>query len=242
MAAHWNSPTELRMFDFFKKKTPAAFPAAPKAAMEVISPSPEYEPPSPIGTAVPQPLAGRNGHVGAIEALTLDGTLYFFGFDFRSDLVLSPLIADADLMARFASRHMAQRDGRHNDIYWRELVDCAVEASQLCSDEAGRSFDSQMLAATIDRLERVRRQGALDPGFAIEYHLRYLLGAAGGWEVPEEAGTDDPDLWIAQIAGDTPLDNGASLQHVASRLQTHLNALVDAAPGNWRYRFAALQR
>lgn len=233
------------MFDFFRKKspapgsTPAASPTASRAAETDTAPSPLHE---PAGHAVPPPLAGRDGHVGAIEAITLDGTMYFFGFDFRSDLVLSPLIADAALMARFASRHMAQRDGKHDEAYWRELVGHAVEDSQLCSDEAGRSFDSQMLAATIARLDRVRREGALDPGFAIEYHLRYLLGAAGGWEVPEEAGTDDPDLWIAQIAGDKPLNDGASLQHIASRLQKHLNALVDAAPGNWRYRFAALQR
>ena len=240
------------MFDFFKKIFPAPKPAAAPAATSAATsaatpaadsaPSPLHEPATPIGHTVPPPLAGRNGHVGAIEAITLDGTMYFFGFDFRSDLVLSPLIADAELMARFASRHMAQRDGRHDVAYWRELVGHAVEDSQLCSDDAGRSFDSQMLAATIERLDRVRREGALDPGFAIEYHLRYLLGAASAWEVPEEAGTDDPDLWIAQIAGDKPLDDGASLQHIASRLQKHLNALVEAAPGNWHYRFAALQR
>ncbi|SEK06204.1 MULTISPECIES: hypothetical protein [unclassified Variovorax] len=217
------------MFDFFKKKSPAAAPAVPAAAGDAA------------GAGVPAPLAGRDGHVGAIEALTLDGTMYFFGFDFRSDLVLSPLMSDPVLMARFASRHMAQRDGTHDKAYWAALVGFAREGSELCSNDDGRSFDSRMLAATLARLAHVRREGTPEPGFTVEYHLRYLLGAAGGWEVPEEAGSEDADLWISQIAGEAPLADGMPLQEVAARLQLHLNALVDAAPGNWATLFAVLK-
>lgn len=211
------------MFDFFKKKAPVA-----------------AEPPAEPG--VPQPLAGRKGHVGGIEALTLDGTMYFFGFDFSSDLVVSPLIPDADLMARFASEHMEQRDGVHDPAYWRELVGYAIDGSELCVEESSRSFDSQALAATIASLDRVRREGSPEPGFAIEYHLRYLLGAAGGWEVPEEAGDEDADAWIALIAGEEPAPgDGVPLTDVAARLQKHLNALVDTASGNWATLFAVLK-
>lgn len=214
------------MFGFFKKKPPRAAPA-----LRTV----------PASTAVPPPLAGRHGHVGAIEAIGIDGTMHFFGFDFRSDLVLSPLIEDPALMARFASRHMAQRDGTHDETYWQELVGLARESSELCTDDDGRSFDTRMLAATIARLGQVRHSGTADPGFGVEYHLRYLLGAAGGWEVPEEAGAEDTDLWITQIAGQAPLAEGTPLQDVAARLQQHLNALVDAAPGNWATRFAVLK-
>ncbi|QNK66684.1 hypothetical protein [Variovorax sp. PAMC26660] len=209
------------MFDFFKKKPPVPEP--------------------PPASTTPQPLAGRKGHIGGIEALTLDGTLYFFGFDFRSDLVVSPLIPDAALMARFAAEHMEQRDGVHDETYWRELVGYAVDNSELCSDETSRSFDSQALAAAIASLGRVQREGTPEPGFAIEYHLRYLLGAAGGWEVPEEAGDEDADAWIRLIAGAAPVPEGVSLSDVAARLQRHLNALVDAAPGNWATLFAVLK-
>jgi hypothetical protein len=136
------------MFDFFKKKSPSAD--------------------KPRESTGPQPLAGRKGHVGGIEALTLDGTVYFFGFDFGSDLVLSPLISDATLMARFASEHMEQRDGVHDEAYWRELVGYAVDDSELCSEKASRSFDTQALAAAIAGLGRVRREGTPELGFAIE--------------------------------------------------------------------------
>ena len=210
------------MFDFFKKKPPA--PAATKT-----------------GPTVPLPLAGRKGHVGAIESLTLDGTMYFFGFDFGSDLVLSPLIADIDLAARFASQHMAQRDGVHDEAYWRELAGYAVDGSELSSEPESRTFSSQSLAAAVARLARVRREGTVEPGFAIEYHLRYLLGAAGGWEVPEEAGAEDADEWIDVISGNEPLAEGTTLTDIAGRLQAHLNALVDTAPGNWSTLFAVLK-
>ncbi|MFM9923232.1 hypothetical protein VLK31_09600 [Variovorax sp. H27-G14] len=220
------------MFDFFKKKPQPAGTSAAATAAALRS--------VPNGAAVPPPLAGRNGHVGAIEAVAIDGTMYFFGFDFRSDLVLSPLIDDPALMARFASRHMAQRDGTHDEAYWHGLVGLAQQTSELCNDDDGRRFNSQMLAATLARLDRVRRNGTPDPGFRIEHHLRYLLGAAGGWRMADPAGPEDVDLWIAQIAGKQPLADGAALQDVAARLQQHLNALVAAAPGNWATRFAVL--
>ena len=212
------------MFDFFKKKKPPA----PAVAVET-------------GLAVPLPLAGRKGHVGAIEAVTLDGTMYFFGFDFSSDLVLSPLIADIDLAARFASQHMMQRDGAHDEAYWRELAGYAVEGSELATKEESRTFSTESLAAAVASLARVRREGTVEPGFAIEYHLRYLLGAAGGWEVPEEAGTEDADEWIDVISGNEPLAEGTTLTDIAGRLQAHLNALVDTAPGNWSTKFAVLK-
>jgi hypothetical protein len=215
------------MFGLFKKK-----PAAPDGAAA----------PDASALPLPLPLAGRDGHVGAIESVTLDGTMHYFGFDFGSDLVLSPLIADPALMVRFASRHMAQRDGTHDETYWRELVGFAEEGSELSSDDASRTFDSRQLAHAIARLERVRREGTPEPGFAIGYHLRFLLGAAGGWEVPEEAGAEDADVWIAQVAGDEPLADSATLQDIAARLQAHLDALVDAAPGNWAQHFAVLKR
>lgn len=212
------------MFDFFKKKKPPA----PAATVET-------------GPAVPLPLAGRKGHVGAIEAVTLDGTMYFFGFDFSSDLVLSPLIADIDLAARFASQHMTQRDGTHDEAYWRELAGYAVEGSELATKEESRTFSTESLAAAIASLARVRREGTVEPGFAIEYHLRYLLGAAGGWEVPEEAGTEDADEWIDVISGNEPLAEGTTVTDIAGRLQAHLSALVDTAPGNWSTKFAVLK-
>ncbi|MFE5842718.1 hypothetical protein ACFQ7N_13850 [Streptomyces niveus] len=67
-------------------------------------------------------LPGRTGVIGGIESLVLDGRRLFFGFDFTSDQVLSPLIGDAGAMARYAARHLRQRTGVHDESYWAELV------------------------------------------------------------------------------------------------------------------------
>jgi len=58
------------------------------------------------------PLPDRIGRVGGIESLSLDGRRYYFGFDYKSDVVLSPLIDDPGAMAAFASEYMRQTTGK----------------------------------------------------------------------------------------------------------------------------------
>jgi hypothetical protein len=38
------------------------------------------------------PIDDRVGHVGGIESMTVDGRRWYFGFDYSSDMVVSPLI------------------------------------------------------------------------------------------------------------------------------------------------------
>src|SRR4051794_16863280 len=99
--------------------------------------------------------------------MTVDGRRWYFGFDYSSDLVGSPLVDDPALMSDFAGEHTGQRDGPHEPPFWRELVDASVEQSDLVDSDEDRQFTSELLAA--------RR---LQP----DYHLQYLLGAASGWD------------------------------------------------------------
>lgn len=174
--------------------------------------------------------------VGGIESLVLDGTTYFFGFDFKSDLVLSPLFDDIDAMAAYASVYMLQADGAHDAAYWRELATEAIEESELASSLEERTFSSQVLTLTLEKLHHACQNHATVPGFSIEYHLLYLLEAAGGWGV--DRGDIEADIGI--IAGEQPLAEGESIAQVAQRLQTRLKALVERASGNWSVLFAAL--
>jgi hypothetical protein len=66
------------------------------------------------------------GFVGGIESIVIDGRRWFFGFDYRGDTVISPLIGDPDMMAAFASRYMLQRDGVHGREYWRARVEESI--------------------------------------------------------------------------------------------------------------------
>ncbi|MFJ1843590.1 MULTISPECIES: hypothetical protein [unclassified Streptomyces] len=119
-------------------------------------------------------LPGRIGVVGGIESLVLDGRRLWFGFDFTSDQVLSPLIDDAGAMARYAAQHMRQRTGAHDEHYWAQLVQAAVESSDLVWSDEQRTFTTQALEAG-------------DAGSA-HGHLLYLLDAAT--EEPAHGGTD----------------------------------------------------
>jgi hypothetical protein len=187
--------------------------------------------------SIPMPLAGRDGHVGGIESLVLDGVTYYFGFDFGSDLVVSPLIDDIDLMARFASQHMQQRDGSHDEAYWREL---AGEDSELSADAQSRIFTSQELVKAMAELRLVSLNNVAAPNFNLEYHLRYLLASAGEWA----AGGDEFEAagdYISMIRGDMPLPDDTRFSDAAQHLQKHITALISAAPGNWSGLFSMLK-
>ncbi|MED7949500.1 hypothetical protein [Streptomyces sp. BE303] len=122
------------------------------------------------------PLPDRVGHVAGVESLTLDGHRYYFGFDHRSDLVVSPLVDDPGTMAAFAAEHMRQTDGRHDEAFWAELVAHAVETSALVPEDTDREFTTAGL-----------RAGLPDPGS----HLLCLLGATGEWD---DASTLSPEV------------------------------------------------
>lgn len=118
------------------------------------------------------PIEDRDGWIGGIESIVVDGRRWYFGFDYSSDLVLSPLIDDETTMSLFASRHMSQRDGAHDAAFWRELVAGSVTTSDLTDDAQDREYTSERLATQ-----------RLTP----RYYLSYLLGAAAGW--PDEPET-----------------------------------------------------
>jgi hypothetical protein len=109
------------------------------------------------------PLVDRVGHVAGVESVVVDGRRWYFGMDYGSDLVVSPLIEDPGEMAEFAAKYMAQRDGTHDAAYWADLVSWADENSDLV-EPGGNAYDSATLAAGID------------------YGLLYLFGAVTGWE------------------------------------------------------------
>lgn len=206
----------------------------------------------------PPPIADRTGSVAGIESLTIDGRRYFFGFDYRSDLVVSPLIADAALMAAFASRWMEQADGPQDADYWRELADASVAESELTGDDEDREFSSQEMRRIAAQLAAARRANARQPDLQIGKHALYLLGAASGWpdEALEEAAVaaalerlalDPGDLqWdvvdesIAMLNGEEDLPAAASYADAAAVVESYLRTTVNGAPANWRELFAPL--
>ena len=173
-----------------------------------------------------------------IESLTLDGHRYYFGFDYQSDLVVSPLIDAPDTMAAFASEHLRQTDGRHDAAYWADLVTCAVESSELVSRDAEREFTTEGLRA--------------EPP-APESHLLYLLDAATEWDdsfsLPSDAqqaygrlGFDEDDVaecvdhCLRAVRAEGP--QGRPDEWTVARV--YLTSAVEHLPGNWALLFGPL--
>ncbi|MFF9351854.1 hypothetical protein [Streptomyces sp. NPDC014734] len=177
------------------------------------------------------PLPDRIGHVGGIEALTLDGRRHYFGLDYRNDLVLSPLIDDPAAMAAFASEHMRQTTGTHDAAYWADLVAAAADAG-----EPGR----------------VGTEGETVPGGAgdgmsdAEDHLLYLLGAATGWDdwfdqapevrrAYERLGFDEEETEFVDHCLQAVREHGARArpdEWAVARF--HLTTAAQHLPDNWR--------
>ncbi|MER8230876.1 hypothetical protein [Streptomyces sp. NPDC094049] len=184
------------------------------------------------------PLPGRVGHVGGIESLTLDGRRYYFGFDYQSDLVVSPLIGDPDAMAAFAAAHMRQSDGSHDASYWAELVAHAVGRSDLVADDTKREFTAEGL-----------RTGIPAPGS----HLLYLLDAAGEWDdsftLPTDVGEafarlgfdeDDAIECVDECLRAIREDGADARPDERAVARWYLASSVTCLPGNWALLFAPL--
>ncbi|MGY0505246.1 hypothetical protein [Luteimonas sp. e5] len=177
-------------------------------------------------------LDGRYGHVGGIEQIRVDGTTHYFGFDYGSDLVLSPLTADLEQITTFASRHMEQMDGSHDTEYWAEI---AQYGSELCSEEAERSFDLQLLAQQMRKLKTALANGTPTIDFEIPYHLQYLLASSGGWVAGD---LEEVELKIDAMNGNAGDD--VDRERTAGELIAFFSNLVRKARGNWRTMFSVL--
>ncbi|WP_020524200.1 hypothetical protein [Catelliglobosispora koreensis] len=187
-----------------------------------------------------KPIAGRVGHVGGIESMTVDGRRWFFGFDYSMDTAVSPLIDDPARMAAFASEHMLQTDGPHDAAYWRDLVDSSVEMSDIVGEDEDRTFDSETLAAQ-----------RLTPST----QLMYLMGAATAWNDlffeddavqaafatigVKEQDREDWECLDQCIAAVGSGDAGVSMA-AAEVMTAYQRFIFGNLPANWPEVFAAL--
>lgn len=188
-----------------------------------------------------KPIADREGQVGGIESMVVDGRRWFFGLDYSMDTAISPLIDDPARMAEFASQHMLQRDGAHDVAYWRDLVDSSVELSGIVGRDEDRTYDSETLAA--QRL-------------APSSQLMYLMGAATAWDdsffEDEDVQTAlatigvrevDREEWdcLDQCIAATRSDR-AEVSQAGTHLMTRYQRFIfDNLPANWPEVFAALR-
>jgi hypothetical protein len=187
-----------------------------------------------------KPIADREGHVGGIESMIVDGRRWFFGLDYSMDTVVSPLIDDPARMAEFASQHLLQTDGAHDIAYWRDLVDSSVEVSGIVGTDEDRTYDSERLAT------QWRPPSS---------QLIYLMGAATAWDESffeddavqavlirigvRERNRDDWDCLDQCVAATRSEDT--EVRSAAMDFMTRYQRFIfDNLPANWPEVFAAL--
>ena len=198
--------------------------------------------------------------VGGVESIVIDGKRWFFGFDYKGDRVISPLIDDPDMMTAFASRYMLQRDGVHGREYWRARVEESIGSSELTGD-----VDTQHTFATSEFRRIASELAAAEAGNRsipdlIQYnvHYLYLLEAAARDKAspPDDPAyasairklgltEDDSTLVHAlaameMLADIRPLLGFATYADAAAAARVCLTTLVKRASGNWRTLFQGL--
>ncbi|MDH6280727.1 hypothetical protein M2280_001940 [Prescottella agglutinans] len=188
-------------------------------------------------TSIPAPLLRDYRHIGGIESIEVDGTRYFFGYDFSEDLVLSPLIDDSELMSVFAETHMEQRDGLHDREYWRGIVDGSIDYPELAEPESC-SFESAQLRSIIASLKNIAETGVPVPGFDYPYHLRFLLSSAGQWKEQFDATAEG----MRAIKGAESPAAGTTLEQIARDVLGETRNAMNTAGGNWAEVFDGLSQ
>lgn len=131
---------------------------------------------------VPKPLAGAADAVGGIESLTIAGKRYWFGFSYKADAVLSPLIDDRRVMAQFGSDYMLQTDGAHPPEYWDKLVVLATSESALSSKPGTSAFSGSEIRDLVQLVSEAKRTSAPVAGLHLPTDLSYLLDATSHWQ------------------------------------------------------------
>jgi len=193
---------------------------------------------------VPAPLHEREDFIGGIESITIAGTRYWFGFDYGSDVVLSPLISDPNVMAQFASDHMLQTTGAEPPAYWQKLVHDAIEVSELSSEPGSRDF----LGTEIRDAARELRAAASDGGrvgdVRISYHLHYLLAAASESELPNPCDNAVGERFkryghclprvLEVVSGKGAPPRETRYEDALELLSGYISYWRRVVPGNWR--------
>jgi hypothetical protein len=207
------------------------------------------------GGATPEPIKDRVRMVGGIESLIIDGRIYYFGFSYKNDLVLSPLIDTPATMSEFAARYMRQTDGVHDEKYWRQLVTDSATNSDLASDVADRTIKLASLRNFVEKLSLAERENQRALGLSMSYHLLYLLEASKEDVVAPNltkefqrldfGESDSPMQMVLEsikfLNGTTSLPDGASYRDAAYVARVSLDSLVKSAPANWAKVFNVLR-
>jgi hypothetical protein len=186
--------------------------------------------------------------VGGIEPVRIDGQQYFFGYSFRMDQVLTPLFADAESAAAYATTHLAQRDGRKDKAFWLAQARETLDDPQL-SDRDGTVLDLSGVRRDLASLRSDPKTLRILPGLDAPAYLIYLLEMNCQWpDEPQPARVtaaakrlgldmDDTSGWLEYatyyLTGREAIPRRASFNDAASVYLWYLDTLLVHQRYDW---------
>jgi hypothetical protein len=196
---------------------------------------------------VPAPLPLAEDAIGGIESLSIGAKRYWFGYSYKADAVLSPLIDDAKVMAQFASDHMLQTDGAHPPEYWEELVEEARNGSSLSNGPSDSMHTGDEVRKVRKVLTEARKRNAPAGACELSDHLVGLLEATSGDHWPE---SEDDELRsafesltpqksclsgaLSVVSGLNPPPPGTTFTDALDVVADCIEHLRRTTPENWR--------
>jgi hypothetical protein len=199
-----------------------------------------------------QLLAGRSVAGAAIRTLQLDGVVYRYAVNTQSHLIVSPLMENEEVTARFISEHHL-----HGHEKGRDSVRSSLEIEfGGAMESAGDEFRSdRLIEARKDLMVAAATSEPKLEILQIGRILPILMGAssevistapvsreARRCRIEEGVGVSEIDQLIRVAAGLVPPPAGASRGDAAKVIASCLDQMTASLPGNWSMHFQFLRQ
>lgn len=102
---------------------------------------------------------GGYDEIAGIEAVRVDGDIFYYAYNYSSDSVASPIFSRPDKMSAYATKYLAHKDGKHSKKYWDEEVEHANEYSGIFTDVP--EFSKNEYGEILDNLEHIVTTGVI---------------------------------------------------------------------------------
>lgn len=184
-----------------------------------------------------------------IEAVRIDGELHFYGYSHSEDSVMSPLFANAEQMANFATANLSQMDGEHEQKYWLELASYAAEESELFEDVCEiTTKDMELLNDLLNQAESTGKIQKNIPELSFVENVVLELQHENLKEevfieyipLAKQLGLDEICGLISHISGQETHFKGSDIRGSAKLVRIFIQQILKQSDDSWHNIFSTL--
>jgi hypothetical protein len=186
-----------------------------------------------------EPLPGRDGHVAGIMTIEVGDKRYWLGMD-RENRIVSPPMASVEAMARFATAHMRQEDGKLPFSIWRAIAIDAAESS------SGTELTGREISQLSAELAAARSEGRHVRDVRLHGIPYFIRGAVGpdfkdpcspAMAARFESSLPHRDCFsgaMGVVFGEVPTPEGIGYTDAIDMVQAYIAAWRESTPEAWR--------